>query len=278
MALFDDIVANLTQEFLGESSDRLSRMQVSLTNLASSGGADREAILGLSREIQSVKGAAANFHFRTVATVAHRFEDYMSATLDQTPLPIEDYQRFVDVLSDLIELGREPDPKHAAQVQSKLPILAAFDPTSVSAKPGRALVVIRARTMGHMLSRELANCGFMAQTALDAFDAIRLAVTERPDVVLTSAVMDENLGRRPDRRDPVDEADRRPALRGRDILRPQPSGTRRPAEGCRCGASRQNPVGRSRSRPDRRGAALREPPDRAFPLCRARQSCSNPPP
>jgi CheY-like chemotaxis protein/HPt (histidine-containing phosphotransfer) domain-containing protein len=190
MALFDDIVANLTQEFLGESSDRLSRMQVSLTNLASSGGADREAILGLSREIQSVKGAAANFHFRTVATVAHRFEDYMSATLDQTPLPIEDYQRFVDVLSDLIELGREPDPKHAAQVQSKLPILAAFDPTSVSAKPGRALVVIRARTMGHMLSRELANCGFMAQTALDAFDAIRLAVTERPDVVLTSAVMD----------------------------------------------------------------------------------------
>lgn len=190
MALFDDIVANLTQEFLGESSDRLARMQVSLTNLAGAKGANREAILDLSREIHSVKGSAANFHFRTVATVAHRFEDYMSATLDQTPLPIEDYQRFVDCLSDLIELGREPDPKQSAKMQSTLPVLADFDPTSVSAKPGRALVVIRARTMGHMLSRELANCGFRAQTALDVFDAVRLSVTERPDIVLTSAVMD----------------------------------------------------------------------------------------
>lgn len=190
MALFDDIVANLTQEFLGESSDRLARMQVSLTNLAGSAVADRDAVLGLSREIHSVKGSAANFQFRTVATVAHRFEDYMAATLDQSPLPVEDYQRFVDTLSDLIDLGREPDPKQAAQLQSKLPVLAAFDPSTISAKPGRALVVIRARTMGHMLSRELANCGFVAQTALDAFDAIRLAVTERPDIVLTSAVMD----------------------------------------------------------------------------------------
>ncbi|WP_420563422.1 Hpt domain-containing protein [Thalassobaculum sp.] len=190
MALFDDIVANLTQEFLGESSDRLARMQVSLTNLSSGKGADRDAIMALSREIHSVKGAAANFQFRTVATVAHRFEDYMAATLDQTPLPIEDYQRFVDCLSDLIELGREPDAKQSAAMQTRLPALAAFDPTSVAAKPGRALVVIRARTMGHMLSRELANCGFMAQTALDVFDAIRLSTTQRPDIVLTSAVMD----------------------------------------------------------------------------------------
>ena len=190
MALFDDIVANLTQEFLGESSDRLARMQVSLTNLASAKGDKRETILALSREIHSVKGSAANFQFRTVATVAHRFEDHMSATLDQTPLPIEEYQQFVDCLSDLIELGREPDPKQSAKMQAKLPILADFDPTSVAAKPGRALVVIRARTMGHMLSRELANCGFRAQTALDVFDAVRLSVTERPDIVLTSAVMD----------------------------------------------------------------------------------------
>ena len=190
MALFDDIVANLTQEFLGESSDRLARMQVSLTNLASAKGDKRETILSLSREIHSVKGSAANFQFRTVATVAHRFEDHMSATLDQTPLPIEEYQQFVDCLSDLIELGREPDPKQSAKMQAKLPILADFDPTSVAAKPGRALVVIRARTMGHMLSRELANCGFRAQTALDVFDAVRLSVTDRPDIVLTSAVMD----------------------------------------------------------------------------------------
>jgi len=190
MAMIDDIVANLTQEFLGDSTDRMARMQVSLTNLVGKGGANREAVLDLSREVHSVKGAAANFQFRTLATAAHRFEDYMAATLDGGTLPIEEYQRFVDIMSDLIDIGKEPDSSRASAILSGLPVLAAFDPTSVTAQPGRALVVIRARTMGHMLSRELANCGFLAQTALDPFDAIRLAATEKPDVVLTSAVMD----------------------------------------------------------------------------------------
>ena len=61
-------------------------------------------------------------------------------------------------------------------------------------KPGRALVVTRARTLGHMLARELANCGYRAQTASDPFEAIRFAVAEKPDVVLSSAVLDGMAG------------------------------------------------------------------------------------
>lgn len=190
MTLIDDIVANLAQEFLGDTTDRLARMQVSLTNLAAGKGGNRDGLLSLSREVHSVKGSAGNFGFRTVTTVAHRLEDYIAATVDQPELPIEGYQRFVDTMSDLIDLGREPDSAKATGILAGLPTVVAFDPNTVVAKPGRALVVTRARTMGHMLVRELANCGFQAQTALDPFDAIRLAVVERPDVILTSAVMD----------------------------------------------------------------------------------------
>src|SRR3546814_9870935 len=41
-----------------------------------------------------------------------------------------------------------------------------------------------------MLARELANCGYRAQLASDPFEALRLAVSEKPDIVLTSAVLD----------------------------------------------------------------------------------------
>lgn len=190
MTLIEDIVANLTQEFLGDASDRLSRMQVCLTNLAAKVGSQREALLDLAREVHSVKGSAGNFGFRSVTTVAHRLEDFMAASMDGSELPVEDYQRFVDVMTDLIELGREPEPDRAGRILKSLPVLAAFDPDSVTFGTGRALVVTRARTMSHMLVRELANCGYQAQTAIDPFDAIRLAASEKPDVILTSAVMD----------------------------------------------------------------------------------------
>ena len=48
--------------------------------------------------------------------------------------------------------------------------------------------------MGHMLARELANCGFRARTTSDPFEAMRIVATETPDVMLTSAVLDTLTG------------------------------------------------------------------------------------
>src|SRR3546814_7468215 len=95
-----------------------------------------------------------------------------------------------DMCSSDLELGRNPDPDRSAAILRGLPAFFDLDPSSVQGKPGRALVVTRARTLGHMLARELANCGYRAQLASDPFEALRLAVSEKPDIVLTSAVLD----------------------------------------------------------------------------------------
>lgn len=190
MAIVDDIVSRLTGEFLDDAGDRLSRAQIALNDLANRPKDPRPLLLDLAREIHNLKGAGKTFGFPTISLVADRFEDYLEASADLQPLPVSQLQKFADALLDLVELGRNPDPDRTAAVLRALPVFFEFDPDSVVGRPGRALVVTRARTLGHMLARELANCGYRAQTASDPFEALRFAVAEKPDIVLTSAVLD----------------------------------------------------------------------------------------
>ncbi len=171
MSLIDDIAAKLSQEFIDDAADRIARMQVALTNIGAKDGSVRDAMMSLSREVHNIKGSASNFGFSTAGLVSERFEDFMAETANGAELPVAEYQRFVDVLSDLIDQGRDCGPERAGEILRMLPLHHEFDPESVTANPGRAMVVVRARTMGAMLARELANCRFRTQQCRDPFDA-----------------------------------------------------------------------------------------------------------
>lgn len=194
MAIADDIISRLTGEFLDDAADRLSKAQLALNGLANKPKDPRPRLLDLAREIHNLKGSGKTFGFPAISLVADRFEDYLEAVADATPLPVAELQRFADALVDMVETGRNPDPDRTAEVLRGLPVFFEFDPDTVVGRPGRALVITRARTLGHMLARELANCGYRAQTASDPFEALRFAVAETPDVVLSSAVLDGMAG------------------------------------------------------------------------------------
>lgn len=194
MAIADDIVARLAGEFLDEAGDRLARAQIALNGLANRPKDPRPLLLDLAREVHNLKGAGKTFGFPAISLVADRFEDFLEASADAKPLPVAELQRFADALVDVVEGGQNLDPDRTAKILRSLPANFEFDPDSVVGKPGRALVVTRARTLGHMLARELANCGYRAQTASDPFEALRFAVAEKPDIVLSSAVLEGMAG------------------------------------------------------------------------------------
>lgn len=194
MAIADDIVARLAGEFLDDAGERLARAQVAISGLTNRPKDRRPLLLDLAREIHNLKGGGKTFGFPTISLVADRFEDFVAASAEAEPLPVADLQRFADALLDIVEGGRNPDPDRTAAILRGLPAYFEFDPETVVGKPGRALVVTRARTLGHMLVRELANCGYRAQTASDPFEALRFAVAEQPDVVLSSAMLEGMAG------------------------------------------------------------------------------------
>lgn len=213
MAINDDILASLTREFLDDAGDRLSQIQLSLAAIAAKDGDYRTNLLDVSREVHNIKGTSANFGFPTISQTAHRFEDYLVATAEAKTPPVEQWQRFTDAMGRLIEQGKEPSDAERTAMLSGLPVYFEFDVENVHANPGNALVVTRARTMAHMLARELANCGFRTRTTSDPFEAMRIATTEAPDVVLTSAVLDVLTG-----------ADLARALRGVRAIKTLPLG------------------------------------------------------
>ena len=153
MAIADEIAARLAGEFLDDAGDRLARAQIALNELANRPKDPRPLLLDLAREIHNLKGAGKTFGFPTVSLIADRFEDFLEANAEKTPFPTVELQRFADALGDVLESGRNPGPDRASEILRGLPSAFDFDPESIVGRPGRALVITRARTLGHMLAR-----------------------------------------------------------------------------------------------------------------------------
>jgi CheY-like chemotaxis protein/HPt (histidine-containing phosphotransfer) domain-containing protein len=189
--MFDEILARLSGEFIDEAIDRINRVQVALENLRGGGLSHMEAMVDVSREIHSIKGSAGSFNFPLVTRIAGKFEDFISDTSELPEPPIRDMQIYAEQIADILDRKVEPQGDDAIALIHALPVAAPeFDPTGVSANPGQALVVTSARALGRMLARELANCGYHSDVVSDPFEAMRLAVTKKPDIILTSAVLD----------------------------------------------------------------------------------------
>lgn len=193
--MFDEILERLSGEFIDDAIDRIDRVQVALENLRGGTLSRMDAMLDVSREIHSIRGSAGSFNFPLVTRIAGKFEDFISDTSDLADPPVREMQIYAEQIADLLERKAEPQGDDATALIHALPVAAPeFDPTGVSATPGQALVVTSARALGRMLARELANCGYHSDVLSDPFEAMRLAVTKQPDVILSSAVLDGLTG------------------------------------------------------------------------------------
>lgn len=190
MTLLDDIATQLAGEFLDDATDRISRIQLALNALRDEKASRRDTMMDVSREVHSIKGMGGSFGFQSITRIATKFEDFIAQTADDEVLPIDDMQVYAEAMAEIIDSRIEPSEDGVADILRRLPsAFADFDLDAVGSDPGTALVVTGARALGRMLARELANCGFQAAVISDPFEAMRHAYTEKPDVILSSAVL-----------------------------------------------------------------------------------------
>lgn len=142
------------------------------------------------REVHSLKGMGGSFGFPSISLICHRLEDYLSSTGAPTTTQLGDLQVFVDRLSDIIDEGVDPVDDATNTILRALPVYTDFDPSEVTQRDVEVLLVIPSRALGKIIARELQACGYRiisAQTASMAFD---IAIKMRPDIIITSAVLD----------------------------------------------------------------------------------------
>ncbi|RCK28565.1 Hpt domain-containing protein [Thalassospira lucentensis] len=192
----DDIVANLKQDFIEDTVDRVDRIETTIDRIA--GGMDEAGpgIAELRREAHTVKGLAGSFGFPLVGAIAHRLEDYIAELTEINDLEAASLVDFTSWIREIIESGTNPAADEETRILRSLPTRSVTTEdvgtksAAVTTNDKEVLLVTATAVQARFLQRELREKGFRTITARTAVEAFETVVQSHPDAVITAAVLD----------------------------------------------------------------------------------------
>ena len=185
-------IAQLRQEFVDSCLDRLTDLDRFLEKAIAEGGVSDDAMLDLRRHIHSIKGSAGTHGLSVVSQIAHRLEDYMD-TCDAIGGPqLSGIQTHLDRIRDILETGHDPEPDAAAEMLRRLP--APVSPKRAPEKIVHVLLVMPKSVQRKIIAHELLGRGFQVSMVETALHALKVALAERPDLIVASQEIEDFPG------------------------------------------------------------------------------------
>jgi len=190
------IINEVRAEFIENTSERLITVDDLISEMMSQPDEGGIFLMELQRHIHSIKGQGTTFDFPTVTDVAHRLEDYIETAAELDKSRLLDLQKFVDVIRRIIESESEPAADEVARIIGDLPVTASADPQTDQTPIDeiRILLVMPKGAQRKIIGKELAACGFHIINSDTPVSAIRIAIMQKPDIVIASRVMEEMSG------------------------------------------------------------------------------------
>lgn len=186
----EGVAIELRDEFIADSADNVRALDVALED-ARQGNISMENFVDKSqRVILPLCGQAGNYGIRLLGTVAHRFEDYISNVKPSHPTFVNDIQKFIDTLIDILE-ETIPFDSDASSVVRKLPVKSTFEVGDIEVRNVEVMLVMLHGTATHFVEREMQQCGYRTTTVTSTFDAMPMIIRTKPDFVIISAMMPE---------------------------------------------------------------------------------------
>jgi CheY-like chemotaxis protein/HPt (histidine-containing phosphotransfer) domain-containing protein len=186
----DQILAQLCSEFLVDAQDRLEDIAHELKTSQTPDSDAEETLLAIRRQCHSLKGMGGAFGFPTITLIAHRLEDYLARAHVINPRIVRDINFYCQRLLHIISNGEDPGPDAAAEIIHALPTFSLFDVEDIVPLSTEILLVTPSKTIGVIVGRELAGCGYKVTRFSNAWEAMQFAASTRPDLVITAAIMD----------------------------------------------------------------------------------------
>jgi len=194
--LDDEIFAQLRQDFLSDTRERLDEME---SAVAEAGAEGDSALLTIRRTVHGIKGLAASLGFPSITLIAHRLEDFVAELTDLNQENTTHVLAYIDRIRGIVEDGRDPGDSKTAEILRALPAhtgdpvaLGDFDVGKV--KLVEILLVAPGRAVRRMITGELRALGFRVNAMPSPWQALETAARIKPDLVITSAVMDQLTG------------------------------------------------------------------------------------
>lgn len=193
MTLQADELDRLKREFLDEAQDSLTWIQTALDEIHAGGRASPETTRMIRRDVHSLKGMGTGFEFPTLSLIAHKLEDYLDSIDALGPAEARDIEQYLDHIYEIVSKGADSGSETADELLSTLPgnVRTITPEQSVV---GDVLVVVQSRVMEKVVERALAAQGYRVTHAETPWRAFELAVLLRPELIISSAVMDRVSG------------------------------------------------------------------------------------
>ncbi len=186
--------AQVEQEFVEETRDILSELDVVIGQLSNGSDEGKRRFTKLLKDLGSLRGAGRYSGFPLLAVTVHRLYDYLAGLDVPTKDEVQDVLTFADVLNGILDGEISHEAADLGEFVRSLPVRRPFDVEDVEHLDIEIMVVEPQRATAHIVERELQNCGYRVVNVHNALDAIALAVRTRPDMVIASATLDALSG------------------------------------------------------------------------------------
>jgi len=188
------VLADMAQEFLESSEDRLDEVDTCLVRLRNHQGTDGDDLLEVKRHVHSLKGMGATFRFPSITWIAHALEDYFETLFEITPEGIADVQLFVDRIREIAESRIDMPQDDVRQMLQNLPLTARRRTVTKDNKALTLLLHMPSGIQRKIIGKELSQFGFNVIIVENALDAIRDGLTLAPDIIMSTMVTDSLTG------------------------------------------------------------------------------------
>lgn len=186
----DELAQRDELEFHDEATQHIADMNRLLDEIAEK-GPDAALLEEFRRHGHELQGAGRSFGYPVLSMIAHRLGGYLDDLTDWQAKSQNDLQVFVDKLGEILERKTQPADDEIGGIIRALPshINQSFSEKDVEIRNVEILLVTPARAVAKLLAQQIKACGFRVTTMADPVEALAMALRLRPDMVLTSQVM-----------------------------------------------------------------------------------------
>ncbi|NQU62067.1 MAG: response regulator [Rhodospirillales bacterium] len=182
----EQTLARLQQDFIENTKEKLDGVDHAIDQLFQDKGDRGEFFFQLQRDVHSLKGTAGTFGFNSVTVVAHRLEDFLESHQRLSKEQWLGVQAFLDAMRAIIEKGIEPSDDERMKILSRLPFAKRAGISGQKQKIVTVVLVMPKGVQRALVGSELSACGFDVSFAENPLEAVGLAITLKPQVVLSN--------------------------------------------------------------------------------------------
>lgn len=190
-----EALERLKLEFIDTSAEKLDKIDAIIDRLYRGEEDNRgHDFVEFQRDIHSLKGSAGTYGLQSVSLIAHRLEDYMETSRRLSSENLMDVQFFIDRIREILEGGEDVINERLTAILESLPSSAIGSENKDEPAGKVVLLVMSKGVQRKLVTSDLSACGFELAYADHPLDAFRLAVSLKPDLIITSLEFDNLSG------------------------------------------------------------------------------------